>query len=101
METAESAARTRAANIPPMITGCGIGSVAPTMTALASPRLIASMPSLRQSPKVAQAPMGAKLRPCTWASIDSCEAGVLWMFQMTLGETDRHGGSGLPTCPAA
>src|SRR3989304_1166745 len=85
---------TRAAAEAPAPGGGGGGSLAPTTTALASPRRIASIASLSETPKVEQAATGAKARPVILPSIEICAAGVLWMFQITLAETERQGGLG-------
>ena len=72
----------------------GGGSVAPTTTALASPRRMASIPSLRQTPKVEHAATGAKARPVMWPSMEICEAGVFQMFHTRFADTALQGGWG-------
>ena len=79
------------------MSGCGGGSVAPTTTALASPRRIASIPSLSATPNVEQAATGENASPVMLPSIDTCAAGVLWRFHTTSAETS-HGASGAPHC---
>ena len=59
------------------------------------------MASLRVTPKVEQAPTGAKARPVIRPSIEICAAGVLWMFHMTFAETGARGGRAPPTSAAA
>ena len=71
--------------------------MAPTTTALASPRRMASIPSFSATPKVEQAATGAKASPVILPSIEICAAGVLWMFHTTSAETS-HGASGAPHC---
>jgi hypothetical protein len=70
-ETRPSAASTRALKKPPTMSGCGGGSVAPTTTAFASPRRMASIASLRATPKVEHAATGAKARPVILPSIEN------------------------------
>jgi hypothetical protein len=55
---------------------------------------MASIPSFMQSPKVEQAPTGAKASPVMWPIIEICAAGVFQMFHTTLGDTDCQGAVG-------
>ncbi len=70
--------------------------MAPTTTALASPRWMASIASFRATPNVEQAATGAKVRPVMRPSIDTWAAGVFWMFHTRLAETASQGGRGAP-----
>src|SRR2546430_14086254 len=66
----------------------------PTTTAFASPRLMASTAIFSATPKEAHAAIGAKAGPTMRPIIDTCEAGMLAMFQRRFGETAAHGSSG-------
>src|SRR5436309_14820599 len=77
-----------------MVMGCGGGSVMPTTTAVASPRLMASAAILRAMPKEAHAAIGANAGPTILPSIEICAAGMLEMFHSMFGETLAHGSSG-------
>src|SRR5258706_4594060 len=77
-----------------MTSGCGGGSVMPTTTAFASPRLIESTAILSATPNDAHAATGANAGPTMRPIIDTCEAGMLAMFQRRFGETAAHGSSG-------
>src|SRR5216684_4183792 len=79
-----------------MTSGCGGGSVMPTTTAFASPRLMESTAILSATPNDAQAATGANAGPTMRPIIDTCEAGMLAMFQSRFGETEAHGSSGHP-----
>src|SRR5260370_41314300 len=79
-----------------MTSGCGGGSVMPTTTACASPRWIASAASFRATPNDAHAATGANAGPTMRPIIDTCDAGMLAMFQSRFGETAAHGSSGQP-----
>src|SRR5947199_2320423 len=79
-----------------MTSGCGGGSVIPMTTALASPRLMASTAILSATPNDAHAATGANAGPTMRPIIDTCEAGMLEMFQSRFGETAAHGSSGHP-----
>src|ERR1700686_1213166 len=79
-----------------MTSGCGGGSVMPTTTAFASPRLMESVAILSATPNDAQAATGANAGPTMRPIIDTCEAGMLAMFQSRFGETEAHGSSGHP-----
>src|SRR3954462_14045913 len=68
----------------------------PNATGFASPRLMASTAILRATPKEAHAATGANAGPTMRPIIDTCEAGMLAMFQSRLGETEAHGSSGQP-----
>src|SRR3954465_5506360 len=68
----------------------------PTTTAFASPRLMASTAILRATPKEAEAATGANAGPTMRPIIDTCDAGMLAMFQRRLGETLAHGSLGHP-----
>src|SRR5580698_10842961 len=88
---------TRAEWKAPTSAASGLGSVVPTIAALASPRRIASRPHLRATPKVEQAPTGAHAAPWTSRSIVIWAAGAFWMFQIRFGLTAVEGGGGEPT----
>src|SRR3954453_6603433 len=79
-----------------MTSSCGGGSVMPTTTAFASPRLMASTAIFNATPNDAHAATGANAGPTMRPIIDTCEAGMLEMFQSRLGETAAHGSSGQP-----
>src|SRR5436190_14932043 len=79
-----------------MIIGWGGGSVMPTTTAVASPRLMASTAIFTATPKEAQAATGANAGPTILPIMEICAAGMLAMFQSRLGETEAHGSSGQP-----
>ena len=58
---------------------------------------MAFIASLRVTPKVAQAPTGAKVKPVMRPIIEMFDAGVLWMFQMTFASRrSSQGGVGAP-----
>src|SRR2546428_13522315 len=74
-----------------MIIGWGGGSVMPTTTAVASPRLMASTAIFTATPNEAQAATGANAGPTILPIMEICAAGVLEMFQSRFGETAAHG----------
>src|ERR1041384_3980090 len=75
---------------------CGGGSVMPTTTAVASPRLMASTAILSAMPNDAHAAIGANAGPTILPSIEICAAGMLAMFHSMFGDTLAHGSSGHP-----
>src|SRR5436305_11155699 len=77
-----------------MVMPCGGGSVMPTTTAVASPRLIASTAIFRAIPNEAHAAIGANDGPTILPSIEICAAGMLEMFHSIFGDTAAHGSSG-------
>src|SRR5438105_662217 len=79
-----------------MIIGWGGGSVMPTTTAVASPRLMASTAILSATPNEAQAATGANAGPTILPIMEICDAGMFAMFQSKFGETLAHGSSGQP-----
>src|SRR5437763_15720666 len=79
-----------------MTSGCGGGSVMPTTTAVASPRLMASTAIFVATPKEAHAATGANAGPTILPSIEICDAGMLEMFHSMFGDTLAHGSSGHP-----
>src|SRR3954454_18168434 len=79
-----------------MTSGCGGGSVMPTTTALASPRVMASTAILSATPNDAHAATGANAGPTMRPIIDTCDAGMFEMFQSRFGDTAAHGSSGQP-----
>src|SRR5947208_14520673 len=68
----------------------------PMTTAFASPRLIASAAIFAAMPNEAHAATGANAGPVILPIIETCEAGMLAMFQSRFGETAAHGSSGHP-----
>src|ERR1700694_3264353 len=79
-----------------MVMTCGGGSVIPTTTAVASPRLMASTAILMGPANDANAPTGANDGPTILPIMEICEAGMLAMFHRRLGDTLAHGSSGHP-----
>src|SRR5438309_8741481 len=79
-----------------MVMACGGGSVIPTTTAVASPRLMASTAILMATPNDAHAATGANAGPTILPIMEICAAGMFAMFHRRFGETLAHGSSGHP-----
>src|SRR5712692_7275185 len=77
-----------------MTIGCGGGSVMPTTTAVAWPRLMESMAILTATPKEAHAATGANAGPTIFPIIEIWAAGMLAMFHNRFGDTLAQGSSG-------